>query len=370
MGFDNYMCLKLYVSATRQNDGKTIVSLGLLGALKRKFDRVGYIKPVGQQYVVIDGHKIDKDAVLMKNIYDLEDNLSDMSPIAVPSGFTERYILYGKKEPLRRKVKKSFVRISKDKDFVLIEGTGHAGVGSVFDMSNSQVAKMLKTKVIIVSCGGIGKPIDEIMLNKARFDQAGVTVIGAIINKVRRDKYEKVNKLVRRGLMRQKIETLGVIPFDPVLSNPTLAQLLEDINGKLLCGEKGLSNTVSEFIIGAMPPHEALNYLGRKTLLITPGNRDDLILTAMSGETSGLAKTFGVAGIILTCGIMPHKNIFRLIKKTNIPMILVKDDTFAAATRISNLIVKIRVTDNEKIKESNNLIGKYVDIDKISGLVS
>ncbi|MDP3788822.1 MAG: AAA family ATPase, partial [Candidatus Omnitrophota bacterium] len=78
--------MKLYVAATRQNDGKTMVSMGLLSALHKLVKRVGYMKPVGQQYQVIAGKKIDKDAVLMQKIFGLKDNLSHMSPIAIPPG--------------------------------------------------------------------------------------------------------------------------------------------------------------------------------------------------------------------------------------------------------------------------------------------
>jgi len=85
---------------------------------------------------------------------------------------------------LIKKIQKAFDRVAWEKDFVLCEGTGHAGVGSVFDLSNAQVAKILGAKVVIVTEGGIGKPIDEVSLNQALFDREGVEVIGVILNKV------------------------------------------------------------------------------------------------------------------------------------------------------------------------------------------
>src|SRR6187397_748740 len=126
---------RVFIAATRQNDGKTTTSLGLIAALQKEFPRIGYIKPVGQRFVEIEEQKIDEDTVLMDSVYSMNCPLVDMSPIAV--------------EP----------------DFVLCEGSGHAGVGSVFDLSNAQVARTLEAKVIIVTQGGIGKPIDEVALN-------------------------------------------------------------------------------------------------------------------------------------------------------------------------------------------------------------
>jgi dethiobiotin synthetase len=156
---------KVFIAATRQNDGKTITCLGLVSAFKKRFANVGYIKPVGQRYIEINGHKIDEDALLIKEVYNIEGNIQDMSPVAVPHGFTESYIENPDRESLVTAITSAFERISKEKDMVLIEGTGHAGVGSVFDMSNGDVARMLGTKVVIVSSGGIGRPIDELLLN-------------------------------------------------------------------------------------------------------------------------------------------------------------------------------------------------------------
>lgn len=356
---------RVYIAATRQNDGKTIVSLGLFAALKKRFKKVGYIKPVGQHYLVVNGKKIDKDAVLIDQVYQPNGKLSDMSPIAVPHGFTEDYILRGKKEVLVRRIKQSFRNIQKENNFVLIEGTGHAGVGSVFDLSNSEVASQLKARVIIVSIGGIGRPIDEIMLNKAMFDQKGVEVLGVIINKVQEKKLKKIARFVTAGLARKKIEVLGIIPYREVLSSPTMRQLLEDLDGKLLGGANGLDNALHRMIIGAMPPHEALGYFGRGTLLITPGSREDLILAALSGSLGGHAGAYGVSGIILTGKITPHKHVQRIISSFDIPIVQVRADTFSVASYIHDLIIKIRSTDTEKIRAIEELIENYVDIDRI-----
>ena len=86
-------------------------------------------------------------------------------------------------EELEDRICRAFDRVSWEKDFTLIEGTGHAGVGSVFDLSNARVAKLLNAKVIIVTPGGIGRPIDEIAMNKALFDRFGVEVVGAILDR-------------------------------------------------------------------------------------------------------------------------------------------------------------------------------------------
>lgn len=361
--------MSVYIAATRQNDGKTVVSLGLLSALRKRSQQVGYMKPVGQQYRIVNGKKIDKDAILMKNVFNLKSNLSYMSPIAIPSGFTENYILNGERSALERKVRRAYNRLLNDYKFVLIEGTGHAGVGSVFDMSNADVASILGAKVIIVSCGGLGRPIDEIMLNRAKFDLQGVEVLGVIVNKVRKDKHKKINRLVRKGLARKDTRVLGVVPFEEVLSHPTVAELLEDLEGEFICGQKGLGNVVERFIVGDVIAHEALNYLVGGTLLIAPGNREDFIFAALSGWVLGVTERYRIAGIIATYGKKPPKKVIDVIERANIPLFMVKQDSFSAAQEISRMIFKLRAEDTTKISKTEALIEKYVDVDRIFDMI-
>lgn len=363
--------MKLYVAATRQNDGKTIVSLGLLRAFEKAGKSIGYMKPVGQSFRIINGVKVDKDVVLMQKFFGLPESLEDMSPIAVPHGFTEKYILDGNKEELQKRVLDASNAISSGRDFFLFEGTGHAGVGSVFDMSNSDVARLVGAKVIIVSIGGIGRPIDQIMLNKAEFDRMNVEVVGAIINKVVPEKHEKINKIVRKGLERKGIRCLGVIPQDDVLSNPSVRELFEDLNGEVLSGDgDALHMPVARFIIGVMRPHDALGLTYPNTLLICPGNREELILAVLSDYILGKSESPRITGIIFTLGIRPHPRIMDLLMRTNIPLLLVEGDSFNVATQINNLIFKLQPDDTEKMKRVERMISDYVDVDVIADLLS
>ncbi|UCF99006.1 MAG: AAA family ATPase [Spirochaetaceae bacterium] len=356
--------LRIYVAATRQNDGKTTTALGLLEAISEHYPEIGYIKPVGQQVKLIGKHEIDKDATLMKDVFHIGSPLYDMSPVAVPRGFTEEYITRGDVHQLKQRIRQAYRRESAEQRFMVIEGTGHAGVGSVIDLCNAAVAKMLDTPVLIVTCGGIGRPIDEVMLNKAVFDNYGVKVLGVIVNKVIPEKYEKINKLVRIGFKNKGIETFGVVPFYPLLSSPTLRQLLEDIRGELLSGDdSNLDVIVSKILVGAMAPHEAFDYFKGDVLLITPGNREDLILAAVSCNVPGVREDYNVRGMILTCGIWPNGTVLKILKQARVPVFLVQDDTFTTAQKINNLIIKIRPQDKEKIATVKQMIKEYVDVD-------
>ncbi len=361
--------MKVYIAATRQNDGKTMVCLGLLSALSDRFKLISYMKPVGQQYIVVNGEKIDEDAVLMKELFSLDSRLADMNPVSVPSGFTSEYILKGNQEELVRQVKEGFESVSRNKEMVLVEGTGHAGVGSVFDMSNADVAHLLGSKVILVSVGGIGRPIDEIMLNKAMFDSCGVQVVGAIINKVQQDKYDKINELVRRGLERKGLSVLGVIPYNQVLASPTIAEVLHHLRGTLIAGEKGLMTGVSKFLVVAMPSHTALEYFVRGAMLITPGNREDIILAALARNMVEATVPRFISGIVLTCGIYPDRSVLRLAQQVDMPLIVVTEDTFTVASKIHSSVFKIRPEDTAKVMEATRLVNRYVEVNRILELI-
>ncbi|MBU0548771.1 MAG: AAA family ATPase, partial [Candidatus Omnitrophica bacterium] len=310
---------KIFIAATKQNDGKTTVALGLIFNFKERFNKIGFIKPIGQRYLEEEGQKIDEDSVLIERLFEslgIKYSLKDMSPIAVEKGFTEKYILNPDKDRLTGKIKRSFSRIAKDKDLMVIEGTGHAAVGSVFDHSNSYVAKLLGSRVILISSGGIGRPIDEILLNKALFEKDGIELIGVIINKVLPEKFSKVNRIIRRGLASKGIDVLGVIPYLPLLSYPSIEQVLQETDFKLLSGKEGLNNLVKKIVVGAMQPHNALKYLVDGAFLITPGDREDLILASLGYHFASTGKKAHIAGIVLTGDMLPNKTAMNLVEQT------------------------------------------------------
>ncbi|MBI4845171.1 MAG: AAA family ATPase [Candidatus Omnitrophica bacterium] len=359
------MSKRVFIAATQQNDGKTTVSLGLIYCLKKFFKNIGFIKPVGQRYLIEEGYKVDEDSILIDHVCQMTCTLKDMSPIAVERGFTENYIAKPRKKQLIKQIKHSFAQISKDNELVIIEGTGHAGVGSVFDLSNAYVAKQLNSKVILISSGGIGKPIDEILLSKALFDQEGVEIMGVIINKVLPEKYEKVSAIVRKGLKRKGLNVLGVIPYEPVLSKPIIGQIQEELNAEVVYCSTYFDNVVEKIVIGAMEPHDALNYIDDKSLVITPGDREDIILTAISMHLIYGDNGPSVSGLILTGGISPHPSVLNLIKCTDIPVLLVKEDTYNVAARVHDLTIKIRPQDKTKTNLVIDLVNKYIDLKAI-----
>jgi len=354
---------RVFIAATRQNDGKTTTSLGLIAALQKHFPRIGYIKPVGQRFVEIEEQKIDEDSVLMDAVYSMNCPLVDMSPIAVEPDFTRKYLLSSNNEALVKKIQKAFDRVSWEKDFVLCEGSGHAGVGSVFDLSNARVAKLLGAKVIIVSQGGIGKPIDEIALNQALFEKEGVEIIGVILNKVLGEKVDYVSDFARRGLKRKGLDLLGVIPHEQILCNPSIDLIREELHAELLNQPPTLHTLVDDVVVGAMGAHNAMQFFKRGVLLITPGDREDILLAA--GAMTNPNSDEKMAGIVLTGGLRPDPSVLKAMQAMPIPVLLAKADSYEVASKVHNLIVKTRPSDVEKISLIRDIVAKNVNVKRI-----
>lgn len=352
---------RVFIAATRQNDGKTTNSLGLLAALQRRFGRVGYIKPVGQRFVEIDAEKIDEDSVLMDRVFKLNCPLVDMSPIAVEPDFTRKYLQSANLDGLTKRIHKAFDRVAWEKEFVLCEGTGHAGVGSVFDLNNATVARLLNAKVVIVSRGGIGLPIDEVTLNRALFEKEGVEVIGVILNKVLPDKLDYITEFAEKGLKRKGLKLLGVVPHQPILSSPTLDLIREQLKCEVVNETKLIHNIVTRVFIGAMGAPQAAKLFRPGVLLIVPADRQDMLRAASDYLQGG----GHLAGVVLSEDIEPSAASLKLARALSCPVLISRHDSYHVASEVHDLTVKIRPDDTEKIRLVQDLIAKHVKLDLI-----
>ena len=356
---------RLFVAATSQNDGKTTCTLGFLDAYRKRSHAVGFIKPVGQRYVLVDGQNIDEDSVLVQQACDLHCPLKDMSPVAIERNFTRQFLdnPEGVAPQLSRAIEASFAMAAKDNDLVIIEGTGHAGVGSVFDLNNARVASMLKAKVVIVTLGGIGRPVDEVALSHNLFERENVEVLGVVANKIQPEKLEQTRDYLTKAFARRGLQLLGAIPYFPQLTWPSVGQIVKSLRATVLNGHECLNNKISDIVVGAMTAHNAIKYIKDKALLIVPGDRDDVVLAAAT--TDLLRRDIDLSGIILTGGLQLAPQTKELIMRTHIPVLVVDMPTYEATAKLHDITVKILGGDGEKIELATSLVRQYVDLDKL-----
>jgi hypothetical protein len=376
---------QLFLAATGQNRGKTTASLGLLDGFRRRGFHTGFTKPVGQRTVLIDGRLCDEDADLMRQVFGLPDPSWAMSPVHIPRGFTKRYIGGGVVEDLEAPILAA-QRHFADRDILLIEGTGHAGVGAVVGVSNAKVASLLRAPAVIVSEGGVGRPIDEIVLNASHFEAHGVPVAGAIVNKVRVDEQPGIADTLQRGLARHGIPLLGLLPYRPILSNPTLDMVLKGVDGRLICDGPDLDRVIDDIAIGAMEPTHMLEHIGPGSLVILPGDREDAILTLAAAHVAGMASEAAVEhvaglveatpgavdagpagkalGMVLTGGYEPRPAVIEAVRAANLFAAIVAEDTYTVASEVHDLLVKTHPADLGKIELIKELVWEHLEMDR------
>lgn len=377
---------QLYLAATGQNRGKTTASLGLVDGFIRRGLRTGFMKPVGQRTVIDHGVPADEDAVLMHEVFGLTEPYAAMSPVHIPRGFTKAYIAGEVVEDLGARVvaAQAFFR---DHDVLLIEGTGHAGVGAVIGLSNAAVAASLGAPAIIVSEGGVGRPIDEIVLNAALFASRGVVVAGAIVNKVDVEAQPGIREILERGLAPYGIPLLGMLPRRPILSNPTLEMIVEGLKGERIHDGPDLERVIDGVAIGAMQPGHMLERVGQGTLVIVPGDREDIILTLTTAHLVGsprrpvtaaddltleldLGHEGAAIGLVLTGGYRPRAAVLAAIRRADLFATLVGADTYTVASEVHDLLVKTHPADRQKIELIKELVASNLDVDRILDVAS
>lgn len=359
----------LYLAATGQNRGKTTASLGLLDLFLGAGLRTGFMKPVGQRTVVDDtGVPADEDAVLVKAVYALPEAMTAMSPVHIPRGFTKAYIAGQVVEDLGAKISAAHATFVDEKDVLLIEGTGHAGVGAVVGLSNAVVAARLGAPAIIVSEGGVGRPIDEIVLNASLFTAHGVPVAGAIVNKVNVDAQPGIAAILEKGLARHGIPLLGVIPYRPVLSSPSLAMILEGIGAELLVAGPDLDQVVGGISVAAMEPHHVLRHVVGRRIVIVAGDREDVIVALARAHRAEMRRPPVIrgeaepstVGFVLS-GYRPRPAVVDEIRRADLFACFLDEDTYRVASDVHDLLVKTHATDRGKIEMIKSIVAASLD---------
>jgi hypothetical protein len=363
----------LYLAATGQNRGKTTTSLGLLDLFRGEGLRTAFMKPVGQRTVVdASGVPADEDAVLMRAVFDLPEPMAAMSPVHIPRGFTKAYIAGEVVEDLAARIRRAHASFAGTRDVLLIEGTGHAGVGAVIGLSNAVVAAMLGAPAVIVSEGGVGRPIDEIVLNANLFAAHGVPVAGAIVNKVDVDAQPGIAAVLERGLARHGIGLLGVIPYRPILSSPSLAQILEGTRAELLNAGPDLDLVIGGISVAAMEPHHVLQHVVGRRIVIVAGDREDVIVALARAHRAEMRRPAVINGEVepaavgfVISGYRPRPAVIGEIRRADLFACYLEEDTYMVASEVHDLLVKTHAADREKIATIKAIVAASLDADRM-----
>ncbi|MCB1112851.1 MAG: AAA family ATPase [Chlamydiales bacterium] len=356
----------LFIAATGQNVGKTTLCLGILAALKKRYNSVGFIKPVGQRHEIVNGTSVDKDVILFKEHFELSSSWQSMSPVIIPNGFTRKY-LNGEvsEKSLLNAIKASYKEISAQHSYTLVEGTGHVGVGSIVDMNNARVAAELGLDMVIIAPGGLGSTHDELAMNIALCHQYGVKIRGIILNRVIQDKYQMIKEYFPKSLEKWGIPLVGCVPYCPLLSQPTIKDFENLFKTELICGDEHRIRhfTHARLVAGSVETYR--DDMVPNELIITPASREDIIDMTMKKHHESLeaGHDYG-GGMILTGRRAPSEELLEKIRTVNMPILYAPMTSYDAMKKITSFIAKIRIEDKQKIQEAIELVEKHVNFEE------
>lgn len=364
------MSSNLYIAATRPGEGKTAITLGIMAALKARTPNIGFIKPVGHRDIERRDLAIDEDTLLVARVCNLHADLQDTSPVTLDPGFPDRFLTEEERQQAIGAIIGSFSRVSDGRDFVVIEGSGHAAVGHNLGLSNGFLASLMGAKMLLVTSGALQHPVDELALNKQFLEQWGVPLIGVILNRVHPADEELIEKYTRPVLDDLGIELLGVVPNQPELGRPTMLEIRGELEAEVFSGRPNLGWRPRRTLVGAMTAENAFHRLEKAkpgNLLITAGDRTDLILAALiCDQRRRRDQPAGIfSGLVLTGGIPPHEGIRPLLRESNLPVLLAEKDSYAVARQISEMVVRIDPSDRLKVQRIIDLVDDRVDIERL-----
>ncbi len=199
-------------------------------------------------------------------------------------------------------------------------------------------------------------------MNHALFKQEGVQVIGVIINKVLPEKLDYITEFAQRGLKRKGLELLGVVPYQPILSRPTLGAIADELEAEILVGKSPLTQIVNQVVIGAMGAERAKTLLKPNVVMIVPADREDILNAATEHMKATKAP---IAGIVLSDDIKPTPSMLKQLRELPCPVIITNKDSYHAASVVHDLIVKTRPDDSQKIQLIQEIISKNVNLNRI-----
>lgn len=352
----------IYLSTTEPYSGKSIIALGLVNLLSAKTEKIAYFKPV----IGSAGSARDRHLDMISSHFNLDVPYKDM--YAFTRSEIVQHINSGNEAYFIDTIIERFKRLQEQNDFVVVEGTDF--MGSITNLEfdgNIAIAKNLgiPAAIIVKSEGKSVSEIVDVAVSATRsFTDEGVQILTVIANKI--DSEEQV-ELIRTELSKAlpKDVIVTCIPTNKDLANPTMKEIYESVGGKVLFGEHLLSNQVDNSIVGAMQLHNCLTRLSKNTLVVTPGDRGDILIGALQAN---LSKNYQkVAGLVLTGGLVPEPTILKLIEglDTVVPIISVPTGTFKTVTNVANTQSRILPDNKEKISLAISLFDKYVDVKKL-----
>lgn len=361
------MSKAIYIATVESDSGKSLISLGLLRMMLIKSAKVGYFRPIINEF---NEHSYDEHTNTAIKFFNLDINYKDC--FAYTQSEVVELLSEGKADDVIHNVIKKYKKLEASYDYVLVEGTDFSGEGGFTELDvNLMIAKNLGIPALIVGSGNGKKKkdfINTMQLSYNSFINKEVDVIGIIANKIEVDEVDYIRKELIKSFP-EKLQ-IDIIPKVDFLAFPTVKEVVQALKGRVLFGKQFLDNAIGSYSTGAMQLRNYLTRIKENALVITPGDRADIILGALQANAS---KNYPkIAGIILTGSLVPEDAIIKLIEgvQSTVPIIAVDGGTFKITNKIGAVKSKIYATHNKKILLSLDTFDKYVNAEGLTNILT
>ena len=361
------MSKAIYIATVESNSGKSLISLGLLRMMLTKSTKVGYFRPIINEF---DNNDYDEHTNTAINFFNLDTDYEDC--FAYKQGEVVALLSEGKEDEVIQKVIEKYKKLEANYDYVLVEGTDFSGEGGIIELDvNLMIAKNLNIPALIVGSGNGKKKkdfINTMQLSYNSFISKEVDVIGIVANKIEEDEVAYIRAELIKSFPKEL--QIDIIPKIDFLAFPTVKEVVQALKGRVLFGEQFLDNAIGSYSTGAMQLRNYLTRIKENALVITPGDRADIILGALQANAS---KNYPkIAGIILTGTIIPEESILKLIEgvQSTVPIVSVDGGTFGISNKIGAVKSKIYASHNKKILLSLDTFDKYVNAEGLTNILT
>ena len=344
------MAKGIYIAGTRAYSGKNMLAVGIGLRLQKEGLNLGYMKPVGVVPPEKDGAGGDEDALFVQEVLNLDQRPDLVTPVLVTQDFRMRAFA-GQTEDAMPAIKAAYGMLAEKRDLMLVAGSGHVLSGKYCRLDGVRVARELGLRAIVLDRLQHEVNHDEILAVK---EQLGDLLLGVVLNDIPNSFMTEIESVIRPFLTRSGVPVLGIIPRDPLMGAIRAHELAEGLGGRLVAARGRADGMVENFLIGTMQVENFMTYFRRNphAAVIVGGDRADVQLVAIEGNCPCL---------VLTGNLFPNDVILSRADTLNVPIVMVRQDTYAVAKKMEGLLGRQKMRDVMKIRQSAQLISVHLD---------
>lgn len=355
------MTESVYLAINEVASGKRVVALGLMELAARHFERVAFFRPV------VRGRAEDDLSIqLIRDRYPTAASAAAMA--GVDRAEARRLLGDDRTDELLKIILQRYKQLEEQADFVLCEGTSFRGLapGHEFQL-NAEIAENLGCAVLPVFSAHEKSPSDVLSAVRIGLEQLGdhgCAVVAACVNQTPLDQFDAIRAACRE-LSAPGAPPIYVLPHEPLLAQPTLREIQQALGAERLQGDPAaLDREVARVTVAAMQLPHFLERIGSESLVITPGDRDDILLGSVAATLSRNGPS--AVGVVLTGGLRPAESVLQLIAgMPAVPILSVSSDTFPTAMAVSRVRAHLGPGTPRKIASALGLFEQYVDLEEL-----